>query len=170
MKNLLLAAAAATATLVLPAVLQARDDGIIVQSQRAAKQVWVTRISRNLDWNLRNQAKMGDDPAASGAVSVRFTSAPDGRATDLSVVRASGDQAVDQAAMKVVSRLKSLQPLPDGISANQRFRADIIYASNHFELIDLARDLARDHAAMAKARPAGEAPDLVLTASGSSEG
>lgn len=155
-------AAALAATLLFSAGTQAED--IIVESSSFTHEAWLTHVSRQLDARLTYpQMLTTNSSQPAGAVSVRFVADQQGRPAALEVVRGSGTKALDRAAMRAVSKLNSLHPMPAAFNGNHLFRADIVFASSPSESAALARKLRQDNARRLLVRKPGDFKEIVLS-------
>lgn len=137
MKLILLAAVAAI--LAVPAGSQSRradgNEPIIVQSpvQPTVSQ-WAATVGQKLDRILRRPTiYYGDYPE--GTVSVRFICGNDGRPAAVALYEGSGSYALDRIAVRAVSRIRTLHPLPAKAASNQAVRANIIFAASETSLV-----------------------------------
>lgn len=104
---------------------------------------WTDALSHRLEGALRYPYAFRE-PTPSGGVSVTFKCSEDGAPAAIRVVRRSGSSRLDRAAVAAIHRIKSLHPLPAGMSRNQLFQANIIFAADE-------RILAREQAALGAA-------------------
>lgn len=91
---------------------------------------WSADVGAKLDRNLYKLRSVALLTRYDGVVTVHFRSDETGRPTDISVVRSSGDPILDRTAERVIDRIETLYPLPRGVSADQQFLANIIFAEN----------------------------------------
>lgn len=133
--------AALAASMILPATVTRADNQIVVQSQRLALQKWVGAVSQRLDRSLDRAVRrpMHSYSDIEGFASVSFRCGSDGRPTEMTLNGSSGDKHIGKIAMRAVSGLESLHPLPDSVAPGQRFRANIIIAYDHASLERYAR-------------------------------
>jgi len=86
---------------------------------------WADRISAQLDANLeRSAGPVGD---ASGLVTVKFNCTEDGKASNIAVLKSSGNRRIDRAAMQAVKMVRSFHPLPRGLGHGQPIVAILSY-------------------------------------------
>ena len=130
MRKSILLAFAATSFLTSPADARKHEQAIVVEAQPTALARWSTSVSGMLEDGLRYPQPMGGQMPATGSVSVRFQCSEDGRPAALALHRKSGSRALDLAAMRAVSGVKTLHPMPAGLPSNQTFEANILFASS----------------------------------------
>lgn len=147
--HVIAASFAAVATLAA-APPPASPDIVVSPRTHAAFAAEVSRDLQNqLDRFHRNGGYM-----AKGSVSIRFEPGADGRPTNVRTYRSSGDSMFDADARRVISRLNSLAPLPDGLSGNQVIQANIVVASSPAQLARIRAALAREEAQRMASSPA----------------
>ncbi|MFC4295715.1 energy transducer TonB [Novosphingobium tardum] len=112
------------------------------------------KINRNLDFPYEASERTAD-----GIVSVAFRCSDEGLPAALKVVRKSGDSRLDRAALRAISRVSTMHPLPVGVGPGQKFQANIIFASSQGEYDRQLRKLRTD---VAKANRAMDADDGTL--------
>lgn len=138
MKNLVLAALAASLALA-PGGTLAQPEDIIVSSARPIDQ-FVEEVSRDLDRQLKRHGAPYPHFAETGLTQVFFECGADGKPTNIRVGRKSGLFA-GSTARRAVAKLRSLHPLPQGVSHDQTFLANVIIASDRDQLEELTEEL-----------------------------
>lgn len=115
----------------------AKQDGqsrtIVVQASPVTLKQWSKTISNRLEDGIRYPAPMWATDIDSGIVTVRFQCGEDGRPTALTLNRKSGSGALNRAAMRAVSHIKTLHPLPAGLKPTQVYEAHILFARSEEE-------------------------------------
>lgn len=127
-KAMIIALALAT-VIAGPALARQHEKTIVVTSGPTTLAHWSTGFTRQLERKLHYPQPPTGDLPASGIVAVRFQCSPDGRPAGIVLHRKSGDRGLDREAMRAVSRIESLHPLPPGVKPNQTFEADILFAT-----------------------------------------
>jgi TonB family protein len=135
MKSPLIALAGALLVTGVPAASQ----DIVVSAENAA----VDSISRDLSRNLVRADWPRPQPTGEGITMVRFQRGADGRPTDVTIYRRSGQRSVDRRALEAVTRLGRGTPLPAIGTPNQIFQANIILANSHEAFADLSSQLVK---------------------------
>lgn len=145
---LALASAASVVMLAQPVLSQT-----IVVTPEVSHQEFVERVSRDLDRQLLAASRYRNAPSGEAISIVRFTRDNDGRASNVKLYRASRKHGFDRIAMRAVSRLRSLDNLPDGVGPDQLYQANIIFADTAWEAYDLRQQLAAEEAARIASSP-----------------
>lgn len=145
MKYALLAALAVSS--VMSGALLAQGQTIVVTSPRDAVTQWAAAVSRDLDRSLKYPRFLGREQHATGVVSVRFNCSDGGRADNVVVTRRSGSLALDRAAIRAISQITSLHPIPGELASNQLVQANIYFAADESELHQQQAKLHRERAA-----------------------
>lgn len=109
---------------------RSQNDPIVVSSERLTLASWSNTFAKRLDRNLDYPSRSFREERPSGVVSVSFRCSEDGRPSTIAVSRKSGDADLDHAAMRAVSRIKTLHPMPVSFKPDQKFRADILFATS----------------------------------------
>lgn len=143
-----LASAAAVAMLAQPVFSQS-----IVVTPDVSRQEFVERVSRDLDRQLLAVSRYRNAPRGEAVSIVRFTRDNDGHPADVTIFRASGKRGFDRIAMRAVSRLHSLDRLPEGVGRNQLYQANIIFAETGWKADELRQELAAEEAARIASSP-----------------
>lgn len=114
----------------LPAGALARGGpAIVVTAPEVSVSSWSARITRALDRNLTYPTPMRGEPAE-GVVAVKFLCSDNGTPSGVAIARSSGSRELDAAALQAVTHIATLHPLPDGITHDQPFEANILYATS----------------------------------------
>ena len=155
MKMVLCAACAGVVLAAIPAA-GATQGEVVVRPDAVSMKNWSGRVSRDLERNLAypRMGPAGFDPE--GVVRVDFRCSEDGRPTDATVARRSGQRRLDLAALRAVARIRTMHPLPAGIGPDQRYAAVVVFARTE-ESRD--RELAAfgEETRLAQAGPGGRA-------------
>lgn len=105
------------------------DTSIHVTAKPVTLVKWSQRTShmltRNLHYpqNLRGQQE--------GVVAVKFLSSDAGTPSSVALLKSSGSDKLDAAALKAVRNIPTLHPLPNGMSRSQKYVATILFAKDH---------------------------------------
>lgn len=141
MKNITLGALVASFTL-LPVQAQEQDytnyDNVVIGWRSVDK--FVSDVSNDLDRTLN---RLSLPVAGTGIVQILFECGPDGKPTNISYYRKANDRDVNRFAVRAVSKISNMHPLPSGISEGQQYMANIIIARDSVEYRDLAKELNR---------------------------
>lgn len=122
------------AALAGPSIAEEPDTGIEVTAP-ASVAAWSQAVSRELDRNidkrLPSYSMKGGTPH--GLASVRFRCSESGEPTAIELTRKSSDRRLNALARNVVADIKTLHPLPLGVTADQLFVANVLVASDQEE-------------------------------------
>lgn len=123
---------------------------VVTASPRAvALAEWSTRVGQGIESKMRFPHKLGQANAGDRLVEVAFVTDDNGGPEQVTVVTKSGDQRTDRAAVRAISRMDTLAPLPEGMERNQAFRAQLLYVDSSTDRRHIER---RADALRAKAR------------------
>lgn len=117
----------------LPAGAVAADKQIVVTAREVSLDTWSGRVVRAMDRNLDYPMPIRGEPNE-GVASVKFLCSEDGSPSQVMIVKSSGSRDLDASAMRAVARIATLHPLPQGITHDQPFQANIIYATSQKKL------------------------------------
>lgn len=134
-----------------------------VYAGKHTKSVWANRVSNDLSGKLEYP-----NTPTSGFVSVRFECGPDGKPINIVVVNHSHSR-FDAKSIRAVRSLRSLHPLPTSIKTGQKMQANLIFATNEYQLSRQALLLERAEATRLSASQS-EQTVLVLSSSSRSPG
>lgn len=137
------------------------QNGHTVYAERHSREVWIERVSDDLSDNLGYP-----NTPTSGFASVRFECGPDGNPTNIAVINHSNSR-FDAPSVRAVHLLRNLHPLPDNVVRGQVFQANLIFATNEYELTRQARLLQQ---AEATRLASSHAEQTVLVLSSSARG
>lgn len=162
MKYVLLAAFAAV-SLAGSASSQDKDaDQIVIQASIAPSMAeWRQTVGQKLS---NAMAFPWTYPALNfpeGTVSVHFTPGADGRPVSAGLVSSSGNGSLDRAALRAVSAIKTLHPLPAHFGNGVPIRANFIFASDEASLRRQQAVLNRREAQLAE-RERSEGTQVVV--------
>lgn len=160
MKKLVFAAFAASLTLPLSAT-QAQNPDIVVSSSRSIEK-FVEDISQDLSENLEWSNPLRSDLQGTGVAQVLFQCGADGKPVNITMYRKAGSQKVNWLAKRAVSRIDVLHPLPNGVSEDQLYLANIIIADSPVQYAQLSRKLNKREA-QRLASPNGRGNILAFT-------
>ncbi len=139
MKNILLVAIAASLALT-PTGMQAQTDDIVVSSNRTVNN-FVDAVSRDLDRSLNRFSRSSANQTGTGVAQILFECGPDGKPTNIKMYNGAGDIGVNRQARKAVANIRSLHPLPQGLTNDQLFLANIIIAKDSRQFDELSEEL-----------------------------
>ncbi|MFC4295909.1 energy transducer TonB [Novosphingobium tardum] len=129
---------------------------------------WSSGMTDKINQNLELPRRVLNE-STDGTVSVAFLCSEDGTPAALRVIHRSGNSTLDRAALRAVSRIPTMHPLPQGIDHGQRFQANIIFASSQSAYDDQIRTLRRDAARTSQAL-AAQGDTLVLNVTANPRG
>ena len=139
--------AAVVASLILPSAgIQAKNTqtvkrpDIVVSSGRSIGN-FVEDVAYDINRELNRPQLRPAYSEGSGVSQVLFECGPDGKPVNLKMYHKAGSPAVDRAARRAVSKIRSLHPLPQGVGQDQLYLANIIIAENQSQYDDLAKEL-----------------------------
>ncbi|WP_379923135.1 hypothetical protein [Erythrobacter sp. R86502] len=138
MKKLLFVAFA-TSLVFSATVIHAQQGGIVVSSGRSVDD-FVNDVSRDLDRQLKRIAITSSRQHGNGVAQVLFECGPDGKPINVRMYKKSGFWT-SLEARSVVSKIRSLHPLPQGITHDQLYLANIIIADSPREFQKLSEKL-----------------------------
>jgi periplasmic protein TonB len=87
---------------------------------------WTKRVEAEIGQNLRNPTGFHSE-LNGGTVRVKFNCTPEGGTRNVSILTGSGSRAYDQEALRVVTRLVQMHPLPTGMTNDQSYEAIILF-------------------------------------------
>lgn len=128
-------------------------EGLTVRGAPVTVTSWVHRLTGELSDNIRFPTQIGRDQPKTGFVSVRFECGPDGKPRNLAIVH-QADRRLDLQAMRAVSSLRSLHPLPAGMEPGRMMQANVIFADSAEDLQRQTRLLRHAEAARMASSPA----------------
>lgn len=128
----------------------ANPNTVIVNAPTLAS--WSANVSRSLGAAMRYPHFFSNELPVEGTARVRFACSPSGTPAGLELVRSSGDRRIDRAAFRAIMRLKTLHPLPAGLSADQHYVAAVVFATSQESLKRQVRAIRDEQAARADAR------------------
>lgn len=144
MKLALLAAIAVIPFAYAPA--SAKSAGpVVVEAPLTPLAIWSRSMTKSIDDKLAFPYQ-ASARTLNGLVSVTFHCSDDGTPVGLKVLQRSGETSLDQAAMRAISRVKTMHPLPAGLRSDQKFQANIIFADSRTEYDRQLKVLARETA------------------------
>ncbi len=149
MKTMIVSALVTSFTL-FPVGIQAQNQTSnyenVVVGGRSVDQ-FVEDVSQNLDRVLNHSSLTIMPVRGTGVAQVLFRCGPDGKPINISFYRKDDDLDVNRLAVRAVSKIRTMHPLPSGISEDQQYMANIIVARNYSEYMDLSEDLDRSERA-----------------------
>jgi TonB family protein len=141
---------------------QTKKQTIVVTGTPITLDRWVKRTSGQLEQNLHYPAYlMGREPNQ-GIVRVRFLCSEDGRPSGVAVAQSSGFHELDDAAMRAVRGIRSLHPLPEGLTHDQRYQAVVLFATNQASY-DRQVAALRNEARRQLVSTGSASPDIAIT-------
>lgn len=134
MKNAFVAASAVCLVLSGAALAQDNGQSIVIEGSAVTLEQWSADVTRDLESNIRYPASPAWQGFPSGIVSVTFKCGEDGKPVAVALTRDSGNRALDRAALRAVSSITSLHPLPAGLTHRQNFQANVVFATDPYDL------------------------------------
>lgn len=111
------------------AVGQGHDGADIhVTAKHDALVDWTRRTGKLLSDQLRYPTIMIG--RQEGMVMVKFLCSDAGTPSQVALLKSSGSSQLDSAAIRGVSRIKTLHPLPSGLEPSQQYVATILFATD----------------------------------------
>jgi protein TonB len=110
---------------------------------------WSGRVQGLLDQNISYPQRAGPvTTPGTGVVRIKFNCSESGKPDKVSLMKSSGDWALDKAAIRAMSRVATLHPLPTGFNHGQRFEALVVFADNERDarLASIAAEQKRHNA------------------------
>ncbi|MBH1998203.1 MAG: energy transducer TonB [Sphingomonadaceae bacterium] len=104
------------------------DTELNVTAQHLTVQKWAERTGQKLSAKLAYPDHLTGPQE--GIVYVKFACSDTGSPTGIDVLKSSGSRALDRAAMRGVSRIGTLHPLPVGLAPSQKYVATILFAKD----------------------------------------
>jgi periplasmic protein TonB len=131
MFKLLKVALPLTLVLAVPTTTAAASNEIVVTGAKDAElKRWTSRVEQGISRQMRFPRSVGQAPVDSGLVDVTFKCSQDGSPSEVTIAQTSGSRQIDRAGVRAIERLKTLHPLPDGITHGQVYRARLLFASD----------------------------------------
>lgn len=123
-------AAASALSLLAPAYAaqQQSKKPIVVTATPFTVDQWVARTTKSLESHLNYPAYLLGREPNEGVARVRFRCSEDGTPSAVTLDGTSGHRELDNEALRAVSRIRTLHPLPDGITHDQQFQAVVLFA------------------------------------------
>lgn len=144
MKNIRLAALVASFA-IFPVQAQEQDytnyDTVVIGERSLDN--FVSDVNKDLDRGLNRSRPRAQPIIGTGIVQVLFECGPDGKPTNISYYRKDNNRDVNRLAVRAVSKIRTMHPLPSGLSAGQQYMANIIIAHDRFEYEGLSKELNR---------------------------
>ncbi len=152
---------------------QEAPSSITVQGGQETVSQWSERVGQSLDAVLVYPKPLGTANYSQGLAKVSFHCTEDGRPGDVALIASSGSRDLDRAAMQAVQRIRTLHPLPVGITHTRPMQAWIAFAPDEDSLKQMTRVTHREaelaNARVEKARQSQQvarasAPALIIAA------
>ncbi len=144
----ILVATSLIATLAVSSPAQAQNivvnpnyDNVVIGGR--SLDTFVSNVNEDLNRTLNRSTPRTEPVLGTGIVQVLFECGPDGKPTNISYYRKDDNRGVNRLGMRAVSKIRTMHPLPRGVSENQQYMANIIVASNYLEYVDLSKELNR---------------------------
>lgn len=139
------------------------EQKIVVTGEQVTLARWSDRVTRQLDRSLRYPAAPFGRSEPSGLVKVRFQCSEDGRPATVTLGRTSGARSLDREAIRAVTNIKSLHPMPEDMRPDQQFEAHIVFALSQADLNRQIAAMKREEASQNRLA-ASQARPIVVTA------
>ncbi|WP_340315956.1 energy transducer TonB family protein [Rhizorhabdus argentea] len=91
---------------------------------------WSSRVTRALEHGLSYPPGLFGRASNEGVVTVKFNCSDNGSPAAVALEKSSGSRDLDAAALRAVSHIATLHPLPDGIIHGQKFLALVLFATS----------------------------------------
>lgn len=144
-----------------PANSQLAHDAVVVTGKPVTFSHGSTLVTQRIEDGLHYPRMMGHG-MPSGTVSVKFGCSDSGQPSAVTLLRRSGNGDLDHAAMRAISHIKTLQPMPVSFRNGQTFIANILFASS-FEDYDRQLATLRSDAQKRNARYLDQGRSIALT-------
>lgn len=132
------------------ALAKQRGEPVVVVAEPVSFPAWTSRTTRLLEQQMSYPHYLTGVTPREGVVRISFRCSEAGKPTAVAVQDSSGFHEIDAAALRAVSRIATLHPLPEGLSPQQRYQAVLLFASSpesYDRQIDAIRkDVARRNA------------------------
>jgi protein TonB len=151
-------AAVGVVSLFAPALAaqQARAP-VVVTAKSPAVDGWSARMANALKHHLRYPDQRTQPQPHEGVVSVHFRCSDSGKPSAVALAHSSGHGDLDRAALRAVRNIRTMHPLPEGITHDQNFRAVVLFAKNRQgydrQMAQLRDDAARQNASLGGGAP-----------------
>lgn len=123
-----LAALLCIPTTALNAQVASAPPIVVTASPRAiALAEWSNRVGQSIEGKMRLPYKLGQANGRDRLVEIAFVTDDSGVPANVRVAATSGNRRTDAAAVRAISRMGTLAPLPEGMNRNQAFRAQLLY-------------------------------------------
>lgn len=116
-----------------------QDTEINVTAQHRSLTDWTARTGQMLSQKLQYPAIIAGPQE--GVVAVKFMCSDSGAPTGIALLKSSGSAQLDRAAMRGVSRIATLHPLPSGLAPSQKYVATILFAQSQGSYVRQIRKL-----------------------------
>lgn len=141
MTRTLCASTALALLLAAPAATAAQEDVVVTAP---TLEQWSAKMARELERNIDYPPPYHGRQYSEGVTRIRFACSETGAPAELSVLRSSGDRRLDKAALRAVGRIKTMHPLPAGITHDQRYAAVILFAASELSRDEQMRALMKE--------------------------
>jgi len=91
---------------------------------------WSSRVTRALEHGLSYPPGLLGKASNEGVVTVKFNCSDSGSPAAVALEKSSGSRDLDTAALRAVSHIATLHPLPDGVVHGQKFQALVLFATS----------------------------------------
>jgi TonB family protein len=136
------------ATVAAPVVAQTQPKEIVVTAspREVALTNWSTRVQTNLQDQMQMPRVIGTNFSRDGLAEVSFVCSDSGKPEQVTLAKSSGSPRINRAALNAVRGITSLHPLPEGMKANQKVLAQLLFINS----IDGGREANRRMKALQK--------------------
>jgi TonB family protein len=101
--------------------------GATTSTEAPSFALWSQLVEQTIDRHLTYPFFFRSGDFRQGQVQVTFLCSDDGKPASVSVEKSSGSYQLDRAAMRAITRVTSLHPLPEGITHEQKYRAVLLF-------------------------------------------
>lgn len=112
---------------------------IHVTAKQTELKDWTRRTGKLLSDQLRYPVILAGPQQ--GVVTVKFMCSDTGAPSHVALLKSSGSSRLDAAAIRGVSRIKTLHPLPTGLGPSQHYAATILFATDQGSYVRQIRQL-----------------------------
>lgn len=106
--------------------------------------LWSSRVTRALEQGLSYPSGLLGKASNEGVVTVKFNCSDNGSPGSVALEKSSGSRDLDAAALRAVSHIATLHPLPDGIVHGQKFEALVLFATSENSKYTMMKKISKD--------------------------
>jgi len=91
---------------------------------------WSQRVFRDLSRQMRDPVEARSEVMPTGIVAVKFGCSESGAPSSVQLYKTSGNRRLDRAAMRAVSKIATLHPLPARLRHEQQYIVRVLFANS----------------------------------------